>query len=208
MDTTGQWVREVKEFGIDAEIEFPTVPLVEGYTLKEFVLETDVYKAKYEKKKYLVEFLDINNDVIKTIEVEHGDEITDFPDGPTLDGHTFIKWDFEGKVSSSIQVEPIYEKNKYKVTFVNSLGEELEVKEYLYGDKLILIDGKEIDGYEFIGYSINGKTVEEEVNVFENMKVTLEYQEVKSGCKASAIQNLFYLISVFGICFVLRRKYF
>jgi len=208
MDTTGQWVREVKEFGIDAEIEFPTVPLVEGYTFKEFVLETDVYKAKYEKKKYLVEFLDINNDVIKTIEVEHGDEITDFPDGPTLDGHTFTKWDFEGKVTSSIQVKSIYEKNKYKVTFVNSLGEELEVKEYLYGDKLILIDGKEIDGYEFIGYSINGKTVEEEVNVFENMNVTLEYQEVKSGCKASAIQNLFYLISAFGICFVLRKKYF
>lgn len=208
MDSSGNWIKEEKVFNADSDIEYPTIPIVTGYTFKEFILENDIYKAVYEIKKYNVDFVDINNNVIESIVVSHGDELKEFPEGLVLEGYDFIGWDYSGEVVSNLTIKPIYEKNKLIVTFVNSFDEVLEIAEVLYGESIKLIEEKEIDGYKFNGYFVNGVEVEQEIVVKENVKVVLQYEEVVSGCKTNSIQLVFYLLSSLSVIYILRKRYF
>lgn len=114
-----------------------TSPLLQtrkGYTFigwdKEFSEITenlDVY-AIYEINKYNVKFFDFDKNEITCEVVEYSKGATP----PILDdkeGYTFIGWDQEFDfITKDIEVNPIYKKNIYKVTFINDDNSTLDMQ--------------------------------------------------------------------------------
>ncbi len=86
------------------------------------------YKAVYTatKKKFTVTFVDYDNTVLKTQEVEYNANAT-APANPSRTGYTFAGW--QGtytKVTKPVTIKATYDINKYKITFKNYDGTILD----------------------------------------------------------------------------------
>lgn len=72
------------------------------------------------KKTYQVTFVGANEEIIETIEVEKGSEVTP-PIAKEVEGYTFISWDNDYQnINSNMIINAIYNINTYKVTFVDN----------------------------------------------------------------------------------------
>lgn len=86
------------------------------------------YKAVYTatKKKFTVTFVDYDNTVLKTQEVEYNANAT-APANPSRTGYTFAGW--QGtytKVTKPVTIKATYNINRYKITFKNYDGTVLD----------------------------------------------------------------------------------
>ena len=156
----------VKFYGINGELitekevlygetVIVTAPEVEGHTFVSWdcdfsnVVSDMEVKALYEIDKYKVTFLTKNNKVHETVEVEYGSKIEGiFP--PELEGYTFIEWDQDlSFIKNSFIAKPIYEKNKYVVTFYDENGNKLSEQVVEHGKDAKAPEAPEKDGYFF-----------------------------------------------------------
>lgn len=195
-----------KDFIVGELIVYPEIPIVDGYKFINFEKrEENYYVAYYEKIVYKVDFLDKNGDIILTQSIAHNEEIVEYPTLSEVEGYKFVGWDYQGKVTSDLTVKPIYEVIKLNVVFVNNFEEVIDTIEVEYGHDLDMIKAEEVDGYKFIGYFVNENEVTELTNITSDITVTLTYQET-TGCKSGTIQSVFYLLSVLGLTFILKKK--
>lgn len=133
--------------------------------------DLDVYGV-YDVKKYLVEFIDINNKVINSEYVEHGKMYSSFT-APSTDSHNFIGWDFDGtEITKNTKVRGLYELKTFTVTYydedkVTKLHEE-EVK---YGFDAIGFTPEKKGNLSFTGWSESIKNVTSNLNVYASFGI-------------------------------------
>ncbi|MCQ2203534.1 MAG: leucine-rich repeat protein [Bacteroidales bacterium] len=92
------------------------------------VAGASTYKATYTatKKKFAVTFVDYDNTVLKTQDVEYGANAT-APATPTRTGYTFAGW--QGtytNITKPVTIKATYNINRYKITFKNYDGTVLD----------------------------------------------------------------------------------
>ncbi|MBR6108681.1 MAG: InlB B-repeat-containing protein [Clostridia bacterium] len=161
----------------------PAAPEHEGYTFigwdpEDFTnITADLtVTATYAINKYTVTFVDgLTEGVITTVEVEHGAAAT-APAAPEHEGYTFIGWDPENftNITANLTVTATYAINKYTVTFVDGLTEEvITTVEVEHGAAATAPAAPEHEGYTFIGWN-----PEDFSEVTENMTVTAMYEEI------------------------------
>lgn len=120
------------------DIVMPEGPQREGYIFMGWDIDlsnvnSDVtVKGIYVKNVYKVNFY--NGDIlVKTIDVEHGDNCTYSGDKPTTPGGIFKGWDHELKnITSDTDVHAIYEYEKYYVKYYED-GRKVFEEEVEYG---------------------------------------------------------------------------
>ncbi|WP_162849146.1 InlB B-repeat-containing protein [Haploplasma axanthum] len=87
--------------------------------------------------KYEVKFLDYNNQIIKSEEVEYGESAI-APENPTRIGYTFKGWSVEfSRITKNIEVKTIYEINKYVVRFIDHDDKLLVEVEVEHGEIVV-----------------------------------------------------------------------
>lgn len=104
------------------------------------------------KKQYTVNFYDFDGDIIETVKVNKGQSVS----GPTLkeiEGYTFTGWDQSlDEVTSNLDVNAIYTKNKYNVVFKDIDGNILKEEVVLYGDSATAPEEPILEHQIFIGW--------------------------------------------------------
>ena len=135
----------------------PANPTREGYTFvgwdKDFsnVIEDMIITAQYKINRFIVEFLDWNDNVLKSDSVDWNTAAV-APADPTRKGYTFIGWDKDfANVKSDLTIRALYElgeSNNFSIIFNNKDGNEL-----LSNDVIIKVPvAPEIIGFTFLGW--------------------------------------------------------
>ena len=101
------------------------VPWREGYAFtdwdKDFtnITEDLIVTAQYEKRKYIVEFVDWDAHSLGSQIVEYG-ESAEAPEDPERDGYTFIGWDTDFSiVTKQLYITALYAPKVWTVTYLN-----------------------------------------------------------------------------------------
>ena len=130
--------------------------------------DLDVY-AQYAVNTYTVTFLDWDDTVLKTEQVEHGNDAA-APVDPTREGYTFTGWDQPlENITSDLKIYAQYEENKvyFTVTYfdwnMTILGSE-QVEEGQ--DAKGLETDPEREGYTFTGWSSPLTNITSDLNVY------------------------------------------
>ncbi len=115
-------------------------------------------------------------EVIDIIEVKEGKDVTP-PTAPSIEGKVFVKWDGDyTNVTEDRDVVAVYESIKFKVEFKvdGTLYKEVEVE---YGSDCVAPDDPVKEGYKFIGWDIEFKSVKSDLVV--NAKFTSEQFKIQ-----------------------------
>ena len=136
-----------------------------------FVEGDMVVEARYKNSKFTVNFYDINGKVIKTNVVNYLDKV-DAPN-PAIEGYNFISWtggDYT-KVQYDLDIYPIYEIIKCKVTFGYTnpeSGEYVTLKEEVvdyFESAQAPLDKVEIKGYNITGWDKDYSTIKGDTKI-------------------------------------------
>ena len=133
------------------------------------IKEDVVIKAQY-KKLHNINFYDYyGNLLINTSIIDGGnleDPFNDLEDNLTIEGYTFECWNTNlNNVNSNLDIYPLYNINKYKVTYIYPDSEILSFEVVDYGNNPIIpkypsyyFNWKTITNYSFTGFSIDKDT--------------------------------------------------
>ena len=172
------------EYGKDATA--PEAPIKEGYTFKgwdkDFTKVNTNLEVKpiFEINKYSVKFLNEDGSQIGEEQiVEYGKDAT-APETPTKENYTFKGWDKDfTKVSTNLEVKPIFEINKYSVKFLNEDGSQIgEEQTVEYGKDATAPKAPTKEGYTFKGWDKDFTKVSTNLEVkpiFEINKYTVKF---------------------------------
>lgn len=158
----------------------PATPSRENYTFigwdKDFsnITEETVIKAQYTINRYLVQFFDWDDTLLKEDSVAHGTAAV-APNDPIREGYTFVGWDTEyDSIIHDTYIYPLYEINYYNVQFVDWDNTVLSEQQVAYGYAATPPYAEfSREGYKFIGWD---KDFE---RVTEDMIITAQYQILK-----------------------------
>ena len=126
------------------------------------VKEDMIVTPKYTDSTFKVDFYDMNNQLIKSENVEYKGSAT-APD-PTKEGYTFISWDKPfNNVIYDLKVYGNYKVNIYKVKFIDWDNKVISEVDCEYNAKPQVPENPSRTGYDFIGWdkqidSIKGDT--------------------------------------------------
>ena len=121
------------------------------YDIKK-VTDDLVIKAIYKKKSYIVEFKTQFGDIIKSDELYYNDVIT-YPNPPSFEGYSFIKWDQDIKnVSENVTITALYQEIKNTISFKTQFGDIIKIEKIGNDEKIIYPEAPVIEGYHFIGW--------------------------------------------------------
>ena len=119
-------------------------------------------------EKLTVSFVDWDGTLLSKQFVEYGQGAVT-PAAPERDGHTFYKWDEDySKVTRDLTVTALYNKNQYKVTFLNSNGKEIRTDKCTFGEGAVAPETEQLAipaGCEFIGWDKDFSCVIEDLVV-------------------------------------------
>ncbi len=209
-------IEEIEYFAVDGEY-YPEVPTYEGYTFVEW--DTDItnlpvdkdeitIKAIYKKNQVSIKFIGMNEEVIVeyTLNNEEELETVSVPEPKEVEGYTFVGWDKEYVEAWEDQIyTALYEVKKFTVKFVGLNGEELGEEVVEYGKDVTLPEAKEIEGYNFVSYSHDGK------NINEDLTITLNYEKIilneETGCKELSLVKL--MLTIFmavSFAYVFKKR--
>ena len=157
------WIIQDLKFG--EEIGLPEVPEKEGYTfagwknaedqsnVPETMPSHDItYYGDYNINQYTVKFV-FAGKVISEQKLDYQAAIT-APENPENEGYTFLAWnEFDATVPAhDVTVEAQYDVNTYKVTYKVE-GQEDQVFEVKFKEKVPTIDNPELEGHTFTGWN-------------------------------------------------------
>lgn len=152
-----------------ATITIPTDILKEGYTFEgwysdpyfnekfesnRMVAENITLYANWEPIFYLVEFY-IDDELLTTREVQHGDLIDDIPSLPAREGYDAL-WDLDADmpVEDDMRIDAVYQIKTYEVRFVDQWDHVYQTFYIDHGNKVSApTETPTKTGYEFSGYS-------------------------------------------------------
>lgn len=157
-----------KEEPTDKTSDFIIMLAVEGGT-------TPVYIGKIDAPKplYTVIFADSDGTELSRQTIKEGDSAS-VPESPKKEGYNFVGWDNSlTNIRIDLTVAAKYNKQKFNVVFVDWNNEEIQIKEYEYGDILHLDEIPDKEGSSFAGFiDASGQKVE---TVTQNMVVSVKY---------------------------------
>ena len=134
-----------------------------------------VYIGRVEAPKpiYTVVFADENGAEISRQSVIEGQSAV-LPENPKKEGYNFNGWDDSTtNIRQDMTFAATYAKKKFSVVFVDWENNDVEVREYEYGDLLLMENIPDKEGSSFAGWStLNGDDV---TTVKQNMIVTARY---------------------------------
>ena len=208
-------VIEVQKVKYGEDAVYPEVPYVKGMNFEYWrgpinnVMSDRTVKAIYGLAEYLVEFKDWDGTVLYST-ITFYEEGVVAPAVPAREGYTFVGWDTDfSEVLSDMTITALYKKDKITITYIGNDGNVLSETEVVNDKEDYPADytAPTLEGYEFKEWE---KAVDSEGNVTYTAVYTeiIVEEEPNNGCKANAIQSVFYLISALGICFILRKKRF
>lgn len=162
----------------------PKGPNVEGYRFYDWDMRPFAYDNEhaelipvYIKLGHYVTFHDINGDIIsEPIRVDEGAPIMRFPDGPSIPGKYFVRWNmsyYEMKTAGrNVSVYPIYDDIKddahiYKITYIaeydpnlhDSYSKIVDVVYTYVGNRFKEPTAPKISGYDFLNWHISYDTL-------------------------------------------------
>ena len=125
------------------------------------------------KPTYTVNFYDWYGNIINTQSVTEG-ENAELPEAPELEGYDFLGWDKSvTNIKEDTDIYADYAKQKFTVVFVDWENQQIEVRNFNYGEELQTPEFANIEGYTFKGWDtiLEGTTV-----VTQNMIVAAVYE--------------------------------
>lgn len=131
----------------------------------------DVIEAP--KPTYTVNFYDWYGNIIDTQTVTEGENAT-LPNAPEMEGYNFLGWDKSiTNIKEDTDIYADYAKQKFTVVFVDWENQQIEVRNFNYGDGLQTPDFANVEGYTFKGWDaiLDGNTI-----VTQNMVVAAVYE--------------------------------
>lgn len=135
------------------------------------------------QKTYTITF-DANGGIceVDTIDCKKKDTIY-VPSEPTREGYTFLYWekdgsqfDFNEAITSSFTLVAKWEIQKYDVIFDTDGGTYIEDQKVEYG-KTIQVDNPTKEGYEFVGWSLNGEVYDPTTPITSNITLVASWKE-------------------------------
>ena len=171
----------------DTPVTVPDDPTREGYTFigwnvpfpDKMPAKITTITAQWKINQYTITFDTAGGSEIAPITQDYGTSVT-APADPTREGYTFIGWDKD--VPSTVPATDMtitaqWKINQYTITFDTAGGSEIADKTNVkWTDKALEgIDDPTRNGYEFIGWTYNGITVNDETlyaDIAENDSVT------------------------------------
>ena len=181
-------IEEMEYFANDGEY-YPEVPVIEGYTfvgwdtdITKLPTDNDVItiKALYDKNEVSIKFVGFDGVVLKEYNLTNKDELetVEVPETPVIEGYTFTGWDKEYENVWDDQVyTALYEMVTFTVKFIG-INDEIVKEEIVgYGKDVVLPEAPVVEGYEFVGFSSEGK------NITSDLVITLNYEAKKLTVK-------------------------
>ena len=154
----------------------PANPELEGATFKEWdksyknIKENLDINAVFEKEEFSVVFFDEDGNVLKQEIVKYNESAT-APQAPEKEGHVFKEWSEDITcVKDNLEVTPVYEKQKFTVTFKDEDGTVLKEAVTEYGKTAVNPKNPTKLGYKFTGWDKDYK------NVTSDLVVTATYE--------------------------------
>ncbi|MBB6461546.1 leucine-rich repeat protein [Flammeovirga kamogawensis] len=159
----------------------PDNPSRRGYTFDNWDTEfTSVsnnltVKAEYNINTYTVTFVDHDDTVLKSENVEFEKTATP-PDNPTRRGYTFDNWDTEfNSVSNNLTVKAEYNINTYTVTFVDHDDTVLKSENVEFEKTATPPDNPIRSGYIFSNWDVNYESITEDITIKALYNVVITY---------------------------------
>lgn len=119
---------------------------------------------------YEVNFYDWDGSIISTQTVKEGENAV-LPENPEKEGYDFIGWDKSvANIKENTDFFADFKKKTCTVIFVDWQNQQIEVKNFDYGDALVAPETTTVEGYTFSGWD-NDSTV-----VTQDMIVTAQYE--------------------------------
>lgn len=187
-------IEEIEYFVADGEY-YPEAPVVEGYTFVGWdtdltKLPTDVdlitIKAIYNKNEIFIKFLGLSDVIIKEYNLKSLDELETVvvPEIPEVTGYDIIGWDKEYEsVWEDQTYKAIYSIKKFTVKFIGLNDVVISEEKVIYNGNATLPEAPVVEGFEFKGYSSDGK------NVTSDLVITLNYEVKKFTVKFVGVND-------------------
>lgn len=144
------------------------------------LLSIFAFGCKKDEETFTVKFI-VNGEVVKEVEVKQGEQIS-APFVESIEGMEFTNWDKDfTNINNDMEINAVFEKNKFDVNFYDNNGNLVETKEVEYGDSVEGPELEDIEGYEFIGWdvelsSITGPT---DVNpIYQEKKYQVNFYDI------------------------------
>lgn len=144
------------------------------------LLSIFAFGCNKEEETFTVKFI-VNGEVVKEVEVKQGEQIS-APLVESIEGMEFTNWDKDfTNINNDMEINAVFEKNKYDVNFYDNNGNLVETKEVEHGDSVEGPELEDIEGYEFIGWdvelsSITGPT---DVNpIYQEKKYQVNFYDI------------------------------
>lgn len=144
------------------------------------LLSIFAFGCKKDEETFTVKFI-VNGEVVKEVEVKQGEQIS-APIVESIEGMEFTNWDKDfTNINNDMEINAVFEKNKYDVNFYDNNGNLVETKEVEHGDSVDGPELEDIEGYEFIGWdvelsSITGPT---DVNpIYQEKKYQVNFYDI------------------------------
>lgn len=144
------------------------------------LLSIFAFGCKKDEETFTVKFI-VNGEVVKEVEVKQGEQIS-APFVESIEGMEFTNWDKDfTNINNDMEINAVFEKNKYDVNFYDNNGNLVETKEVEHGDSVEGPELEDIEGYEFIGWdvelsSITGPT---DVNpIYQEKKYQVNFYDI------------------------------
>lgn len=144
------------------------------------LLSIFAFGCKKDEETFTVKFI-VNGEVVKEVEVKQGEQIS-APIVESIEGMEFTNWDKDfTNINNDMEINAVFEKNKYDVNFYDNNGNLVETKEVEHGDSVEGPELEDIEGYEFIGWdvelsSITGPT---DVNpIYQEKKYQVNFYDI------------------------------
>ena len=190
----GEVIEEMEYFAADGEY-YPEAPIVEGYTfvgwdtdITKLPTDNDIItiKALYNKNEICIKFVGFNEEIIKEYNLKSLDELNTVvvPEAPVVEGYNFTGWDKEyNSIWEDQTYTALYSVIKHTVKFIGLNDEVVAELEVIHGADVTLPEAPVVEGYEFKGFSNEGK------NITSDLVITLNYEVKKLNVKFVGVND-------------------
>lgn len=190
----GEVIEEMEYFAVDGEY-YPEAPIVEGYTfvgwdtdITKLPTDNDIItiKALYNKNEICIKFVGFNEEIIKEYNLKSLDELNTVvvPEAPVVEGYNFTGWDKEyNSIWEDQTYTALYSVIKHTVKFIGLNDEVVAELEVIHGADVTLPEAPVVEGYEFKGFSNEGK------NITSDLVITLNYEVKKLNVKFVGVND-------------------
>ncbi|MFP4187341.1 MAG: InlB B-repeat-containing protein, partial [Acholeplasmataceae bacterium] len=104
---------------------------------------------------YEVTYYDASERVLERFTGEDPTGITE-PEAPNREGYTFLYWEKTARDDQrTIRYDPVYRRERYRMSFVTTGGTTLEPRTYDYDEPVEPVPTTEKEGYDFLGWYLD-----------------------------------------------------